>query len=199
MADRLTLVKLIDPLWHQQIISFIEENPEFEILIPYTSLTKYPVGFNKNAAEPFDPDAPRTIFETLIFAISAAGVKAEYGYNQYKQITSYLRTIDILDENIEFPFKIQPKKINIYKNLFTTLLQNNINMNSMRLEDLEIVKQVKGIGITALSLCEQLYGDGLIVPYSDSQWCRGFSKFYNIKKPTKKQILEISNKWTNKK
>lgn len=197
--ERLSLIAKTNPTWYQEIVSFVEENPEFGVLLPYASLTRYPMGFNKNPMEPFVLDAPRNIFETLIYSIAAAGVKMDYGYSQYKQIISYLRTVDFFEENMEFPFKIQPKKTQIYKDLINILLQNNININSMKMDDLELVKQVRGIGVTAISLCEELYGDGQIIPYTDRQWYLGFSKLYNIPKPTKKQILDITNKWTNKK
>lgn len=197
--ERLSLIASINLTWYQEIVSFVEENPEFGVLIPYVSLTKYPIGFNKNPGERFAPDAPRNIFETLIYSIAAAGVNMDYGHKQYKQIVTYLRSVDFFEENIEFPFKIQPKKIQIYKDLINILLQNNIDINQMKMSDLELVKQVKGIGVTAISLCEELYGDGQTIPYTDRQWCIGFSKLYNISKPTKKQILDITNKWTNKK
>jgi hypothetical protein len=198
--ERLMLIDSINPEWCAEIVSFIQENPEFEALIPYSSLTKYPVGFNKNPGERFNQYAPRNIFETLIYAIASAGVKMEYGYAQYKQLILYFRTTNFFEEDMEFPIKIQPKKIKIYKSLINILLQNDISINLIKFEDLELIKQVKGIGITAISLCEEFYGDPVLqlVPYTDSQWCRGFSQFYNISKPTKKQILEITNKWTNK-
>lgn len=197
--DRLSLIASSNPIWHQEIINFVEQNPEFIVLLPYVALTEYPVGFNKNPNEPFNPDAPLNIFETLIYSIAASGVKMDYGHKQYKQIVTYLRSVDFFEENMDFPFKIQPKKIQVYKDLINILLQNNININLMKLEDLELVKHIKGIGITTISLCHELYGDGQIIPYNDRQWIKGFSKLYNIENPTKKQILEITNKWKNKK
>ena len=68
----------------------------------------------------------------------------------------------------------------------------------MSLSDLEIVKQIKGIGVTAISVCEQLFGDMQTLPYSDRGFIKGLSKLYKIDKPTKKQIIEITNKWKNK-
>jgi len=197
--QRLRLIASVNPIWYQQIVSFVEENPEFGVLLPYASLTSYPIGFNKNPGEAFNPDAPRNIFETLIYSIAAAGVKMDYGYSQYKQIVSYLRTVGFFEENMEFPFKIQPKKLQVYKDLINILLQNNININQMKMEDLELAQQVKGIGVTTIGLCEELYGNGQVVPCTDSQWRKGFSKLYNIPKPTQKQILDVTNKWTNKK
>ena len=197
--ERLILISLIVLSWYQQIVDFVKENIEFEALIPYASLTSYPVGYNKNPGEAFDSEAPKNIFETLIYCIANAGVKATYGYSQYKEIVLYLRTVNYFEEDMNFPFKIQPKKIDIYKNLINILLQNDININLMKIDDLELVKQVKGIGVTTISVCENLYGNGQTIPYTYSQWCRGFSKFYKILKPNKKQILNITNKWTNKK
>jgi hypothetical protein len=122
----------------------------------------------------------------------------KYGYSQYIQIISYLREINIFEENMVFPFKIQPKKEQIYINLINILLQNDIIINEMTLDNLELVKEIKGIGITTISLCETLYGNITSIPYTDRNWVHGFSKFYNIINPTKKQILEKTNKWTNK-
>ena len=122
--ERLILISLIDLSWYQQIVDFVKENIEFEALIPYASLTSYPVGYNKNPGEAFDSEAPKNIFETLIYCIANAGVKATYGYSQYKEIVLYLRTVNYFEEDMNFPFKIQPKKIDIYKNLINILLQN---------------------------------------------------------------------------
>ena len=195
---RLQAIATINPEWHSEIVSFLEDNPEFGVLIPYVSFTKYPCGFNKNPGEPYDPDSPRNIFETLLYSIAAAGVNMSYAYKQYKQIIHYLRETDYLEEDMEFPFKIQPKKVQIYKDLINILLQKDINISHMTLEDLELVKQVKGIGITTLALCQTLYGDGHLIPYSDKNFISGFGKLYGIDKPTKKQMIETTNKWKNK-
>lgn len=196
---RLQMIQSVDPDWYNQVVEFVEENPEFFKVIHLTSLTKYPVGFNKNPHEPFEPNAPRNIFETILYAVACAGVNMNYGYQQYVQIVSHLRTICIYEENMEFPFKVQPKKLTIYQNLINLLLQNNVNINEMTLDDLLLVQQVKGIGITTIHLCYQLFGDNIdMVPLSDRNWVKGFSKFYKIPNPTKNQILEKTNKWTNK-
>ena len=197
--NRLMLVNLVNPDLYNQILDFVKENPEFYVLLPYAAITIYPLGFNKNPGEPFDPSAPKNIFETLIYTIAHAGVKTKYGYEQYKQLVTYLRTIDYFEENMDYPFKVQPKKLQTYKDLINILLQKDININKMTLNDLELVKEIKGIGVTAISMCEQLFGDGQIVPYTDRHFKNGFSKLYNIQTPTKKQILDITNKWTNKK
>lgn len=197
---RLTLLEAINPKLYKETVSFVEENPEFTVLLPYTALTEYPIGFNKNPGEPFDPYAPTNIFETLIYGIASAGVRSDYGNAQYKQIVSYLRRYNYFEENMEFPFKVQPKKIQVYKDFINILLQNDIITSQMKLQDLDLVKQVKGIGVTAISLCHDLYGDRQLLPYTDRQFYLGFAKLYNIpKKPTKNQMLDVTNKWTNKK
>lgn len=195
---RLQTIAHVDREWYQQIMSFVEKNPLFQPLLPYASLTKHPIGFNKNPGENYDPDAPRNIFETLIYCIAESGVNAKYGYKQYRDIVNYFRQTDYYEENMEFPFKIQPKKIQVYKDLINVLLDKDIDIPNMTLEDLEHIKTVKGIGPTALAMCHQLYGDGQYIPYTDRYFIGGFKKLYNIDKPTKKQIIEATNNWDDK-
>lgn len=196
--SRLHILSITNPNWYNQITDFVKENPEFEKIIHLCSLTEFPVGFNKNPNENFNPNAPKNLFETIIYSIASSGVNLKYGYSQYLQIITYLREHNIFEENIIFPFKIQPKKVKIYQNLINILLQNDIIINEMTLEDLKLITDVKGIGITTISLCETFYGNVTSIPYTDRNWIKGFSKFYNIKNPTKTQILEKTNKWTNK-
>ena len=196
---RLNLIASLDPEWYTQIVEFVQDNPEFNVLLSFTSLTRYPMGFNKNPGETYDPYAPSNIFETIIYCIAASGVKMTYGYAQYKQIITYLRESNYFEKDMVFPFKIQPKKVQIYKDLINILLENSIIISKMSISDLEIVKQVKGIGVTTISLCEQLFGDMQTVPYSDRGFIKGFGKLYKIDKPTKKQMIETTNKWRNKK
>ncbi len=197
--QRLQVIAQFNPEWYSRIVAFVAENPEFEILLPYSSLTEFERGFNKNPGEPYDPEAPRNIFETLIYSVAASGVKMVYGYKQYKQIIGYLRSVNYLEENMVFPFTVQPKKHQVYKDLINTLLRNDIITSEMTLEHLEIVKKVKGIGVTSLSLCHHLYGDGQLVPYSDRNFIKGFCKLYKMSKVSKRQIMEITNKWKDKK
>jgi hypothetical protein len=192
------LIASLDPEWYCQIANFVEENPEFCVLLPYASLTRYLVGFNKNPGEEYNPYAPCNIFETVCYGICNAGVNYKYGMTQFKQLVSYLRTVE-LTKNMEFPFKVQPKKLQIYKDLINTLLEQNINPLNVTLEFVKNTK-IKGIGVTTISLCEQLYGEETEnLPYTDRGFITGFSKLYGIDKPTKRQILEITQKWKNKK
>jgi hypothetical protein len=195
---RLQVISQFNPEWHLRIVAFVEENPEFEILLPYASITEFEFGFNKNPDEPYNQEAPRNIFETLIYSIAASGVNMKYGYKQYKQIIGYLRSVNYLEEDMVFPFKVQPKKQQIYKDLINILLRNDIITSEMTLEHLEIVKEVKGIGITTLSLCHRLYGDGQLVPYSDRNFIKGFCKLYKKSNVSEGQIIEVTNKWKDK-
>lgn len=197
-TSRLNLIASLDPEWYSQIVHFVEDNPEFNVLLPFASVTRYPMGYNKNPGETYDSYAPCNIFESLIYGIATSGVRMTYGYAQYKQIITYLRESNYFEKDMEFPFKVQPKKVQIYKNLINILLENGIDICKMSLLDLEIVKKVKGIGVTTISICEELFGDMRTVPYSDRGFVKGFGKLYKIDKPTKKQLIETTNKWRNK-
>ncbi len=161
IMDRMCLIASLDPEWYYQIANFVEENPEFRVLLPYASLTRYQIGFNKNPGENYNPDAPHNIFETLCYGICHAGVNYKYGMTQFKQLVGYLRRVE-LTKNMEFPFKVQPKKLQVYRDLINILLDRNIEPSTLTLEFVKNTK-IKGI------------------------------------EPTKKQILEITQKWKNKK
>ena len=109
-SHRLNLIACLDPEWHFQIVQFVADNPEFNVLLPFTSLTRYSMRYNKNPGETYNPYAPCNIFETLIYCIAESGVNAKYGYAQYKQIITYLRENNCFEKDMVFPFKIQPKK-----------------------------------------------------------------------------------------
>ena len=63
--NRLHIINFINPSWYKQITEFLEEQPDFNKLIPIVALDEYPTGFNKNPHET-DEDAPRNIFETIM-------------------------------------------------------------------------------------------------------------------------------------
>ena len=69
--NRLHIINFINPSWYRQINEFLAEHPSFNKLIPIVALDEYPTGFNKNPHET-DEDAPRNIFETIIYYLCAA-------------------------------------------------------------------------------------------------------------------------------
>jgi hypothetical protein len=79
--NRLQIINLINSSWYRQITEFLEEQPAFDKLIPIVALDEYPNGFNKNPHEQ-DDDAPRNIFETILYGLALAGADVEYGKSQ---------------------------------------------------------------------------------------------------------------------
>jgi hypothetical protein len=199
--NRLSIINFINPSWYTQITEFLVEHPKFAKLIPIVALDEYPNGFNKNPHET-DDDAPRNIFETIIYGLAHANVDIEYGKVQYLMLTKHLRKYDVFTEDMDFPEDTQPEKVRTYKELVNTLLENNIIITEMKYEQLHVVENVWGMTESTITLLHLLYDEvttDRCLPYGDKQFKRGMSMFYELENPTKDQLKEITNTWTNKK
>jgi hypothetical protein len=199
--DRLTIINFINTSWFKQIIEFLDENPDFNKLLPIVALDEYPTGFNRNPHES-DPDAPINIFETLIYGIALAGADVDYGKDQYVKMVKYLRQFEVFPEDIEFDYEVEEKKIPIYRALINTLLKNNILVNDLKYEDMPLIETVPDIGESTITLLHLLYDhieSPKCLPYSDKQFKRGMSMFYNLEDTSVENLKEISSKWRNKK
>jgi hypothetical protein len=199
--NRLSIINFINPSWHKQITEFLAEHPSFNKLVPIVALDEYPNGFNKNPHET-DADAPRNIFETIIYGLAHAGVDIDYGKSQYLQMTNYLRKYDVFTENMEFSFDVQPEKIKTYRGLINRLLELNIIVNDLKYEDLHLIEDVEGMTESTITLLHLLYDEvttDRCLPYGDKQFKRGMSMFYDLESPTKEELKKITNTWRNKK
>lgn len=199
--NRLSIINFINPSWFKQITDFLIEHPKFGKLVPIVALDEYPNGFNKNPHET-DDDAPRNIFETIIYGLAHANVDVEYGKIQYLMLTKYLRQIDVYTENMTFPEETEAGKVRTYCEMINTLLEKNIVINEMKYEDLHIVENVWGMTESTITLLHLLYDvvtTDRCLPYGDKQFKRGMSMFYELESPTKEQLKEITSTWTNKK
>jgi uncharacterized pyridoxamine 5'-phosphate oxidase family protein len=200
--NRLNIINFINPSWHKQISEFLEEHPIFNKLLPIVALDEYPNGFNKNPHET-DEDAPRNIFETIIYGVAHAGVDIEYGKKEYLQIVNYLRKFDTLQENMDIPFKMQSKKKRTYKDLINTLVKNNISVDELLFSHMPIIEKVWGIGESTTTLLYLLYAETdneKVIPFSDKQFNRGMEMFYKIEAPiNKRKLKEHTDTWKNKK
>lgn len=199
--NRLSIINFINPSWHKQITEFLVEHPAFNKLVPIVALDEYPNGFNKNPHET-DADAPRNIFETIIYGLAHAGVDIDYGKSQYLQMTNYLRKYDVFTENMEFSFDVQPEKIKTYRGLINRLLELNIIVNDLKYEDLHLIEDVEGMTESTITLLHLLYDEvttDRCLPYGDKQFNRGMSMFYNLESPTKAELKAITETWGNKK
>ena len=137
--NRLHIINFINPSWHRQITEFLQDHPAFNKLIPIVALDEYPTGFNKNPHET-DDDAPRNIFETIIYGLAHAAVDIDYGKSQYLKIVAYLRQVDEFTHNMEFPFEVEDVKRRTYTELINTLLDANIGITEMTYEQLHVVE-----------------------------------------------------------
>lgn len=201
--ERLYLIHLINPSWYRQITDFLIENPSFTKLLPIVALDEYPNGFNKNPHED-DKDAPKNIFETILYGLALAGADVDYGKSQYLMILDYFRKCKVFTEDMDVPEDTQPEKVPIYKALVNKLLEEDIIVNELKYtpEHMKIIESVEGMTESTVTLLHLLYdvvtSDGCL-PYGDKQFKRGMCMFYGLENPTKQQLKEITDKWTNKK
>ena len=200
--NRLSIINFINPYWHRQITEFLEEHPTFNKLLPIVALDEYPNGFNKNPHET-DDDAPKNIFETIIYGVAHAGVDIDYGKKEYLAVITYLRQFDSLQENMNIPIKMQSKKKRTYNDLINTLLKHNISVDELLFSHMPIIEKIWGIGESTTSLLYLLYADvenEKVIPFSDKQFNRGMEMFYKIETPiNKKKLKEYTDTWKNKK
>ena len=201
--NRLYIINFINPSWYKQISDFLEENPSFNKLLPIVALDEYPNGFNKNPHED-DKDAPRNIFETVIYGLALAGADVDYGKSQYLMMINYFRQFDKLSYNMEMPEDTQPEKVPIYKALVNDLIDANITVNELIYSPnhMKIIENVEGMTESTVTLLYLLYDEvttDRCLPYGDKQFKRGMCMFYGLENPTKEELKVIANKWTNKK
>jgi len=199
--NRLQIIQFINPSWHKQITEFLEEHPAFNKLLPIVALDEYPPGFNKNPYET-DDNAPHNIFEIIIYGIAHAKVDVEYGKTEYIKVVKHLRNVVKITHNMNFPFELKPNKKRTYRELINTLLDKNIDISELKYEQIGEIEDVWGIGESTITLLHLLFDtvdSDRVLPYSDKQFNRGMSMFYDLENPTKKKLKQITDTWSNKK
>ena len=200
--NRLFIINLINPSWFRQVTEFLQEHSEYIKLVPIVALDEYPNGFNKNPYE-VDPDAPINIFETMLWGLALAGCSdVEYGKNQYKQISKYLRTIQDFTYNMDFPFPVQAEKYETYQRLINRLLDLNIHPTEFKYEQMHLVEDVEGMTESTVTLVHLLYDEVTsekCLPYGHKQFKQGMCMFYGLENPTKEELKAITDTWRNKK
>jgi hypothetical protein len=199
---RLILLKYINESWQSQILQFLQEHPAFFKLLTIVAFDEYPNGFNKNPQEK-DPDVPLNIFEIILYGLAMAGVDVEYGKPQYLMMTQFFRNCGELQKDMEMPPNTQPEKVPIYKALVNTLLDNNMKMEDLTFEDhMDLIESVEGMTESTITLLHLLFNEvtsDKCLPYGDKQFKRGMCMFYKLENPTKEDLIQITNTWTNKK
>jgi hypothetical protein len=201
--NRLLIINFINPSWFRQISEFLIEHPPFIRLLPIVALDEYPNGFNKNPHED-DKDAPRNIFEIILYGLAFAGADIDYGKYQYLLMIDYFRKCDTIERDMDMPSNAQPEKIPIYKALVNKLLEKNIDLNDLAYnpEHMEIIESVEGMTESTVTLLYLLFDEvtrDRCLPYGDKQFKRGMCMFYGLENPTKQELKAITDTWTNKK
>jgi hypothetical protein len=201
--NRLHIINFINSSWYDQINGFLEEHPAYNKLLPIVALDEYPNGFNKNPHEN-DKDAPRNIFETILYGLAFAGADIDYGKIQYLLMLNYFRNCKAVYEDMDMPEDAQPEKVPIYKALVNKLLEENIILTELKYnpEHMRIIESVEGMTESTVTLLYLLYDEvtsDRCLPYGDKQFKRGMCMFYDLENPTKEELIAITNTWTNKK
>ena len=199
--NRLLIINLINPSWFRQVTEFLIEHPSYAKLIPIVALDEYPNGFNKNPLEK-DPDAPINIFETIIWGLALDKCDVDYGKDQYRQLSKYLRTVEQYTRDMDFPFDVQPEKYGTYQRLINRLLELNIPPTEFKYEQMHLVEDVEGMTESTVTLLHLLYDEVTTekcLPYGDKQFKRGMCMFYGLENPTKEELKAITATWRNKK
>jgi hypothetical protein len=201
--NRLYIISFINLSWYKQINQFLEEHPKYNKLLPIVALDEYPNGFNKNPHEN-DKDAPRNIFETILYGLAFAGADIDYGKIQYLLMLNYFRECDTFYEDMDMPENAQPEKVPIYKALINKLLEEDIIVTELKYtpEHMRIIESVEGMTESTVTLLYLLYDEvtrDRCLPYGDKQFKRGMCMFYDLENPTKDELIAITNTWTNKK
>ncbi len=200
--NRLVLISLINKSWFNQLVQFLKENEDFVRLLPIVAFDEFPTGYNRNPYEN-NHENPSTIFETLIYGISTGGFTMAQGKKEYAKILRYIKENDEFADDQHFPFKIPPKKLKTYHDIFKILNQHNIKPKEMQFEHIELIKDVVGVTANNLAVLYLLYADindERVLPYHDDQFKDGMQKYYQLPDNyTKEDLQALTAKWTNKK
>jgi hypothetical protein len=193
--ERLTVIMEINLKYGIEILEFMNNNPEFLVIGHLISLTEYPVNYNKNKHEPYNPDTPFGVFEHLVYYIANAGVNANYSNKQWGILRNYIRTHKNLT-NINYD-NIQPKKVKVYRDLCQLIDKEPYDLTID--EALKICEKLKGVGDGCITHLQLFFDKPITLPnYSDIGFQKGFMKFYKLdKRPTKKQVFEVTKTWSN--
>ena len=117
-------------------------------------------------------------------------------------MTQFFRNTPI-SHNMDMPSDAQVEKIPIYKALINTLIDNNMKMEDLTYENhMDLIESVEGMTESTITLLHLLFNDvtsNKCLPFGDKQFKRGMCMFYNLENPTKEDLIQITNTWTNKK
>lgn len=189
--DRIEMIGLVDSEWAIQISLFLEIFPEFNKYRKIAAMTTKSTSNNEWWE-------PKTIFEYCIFYSCEAGVRANYANEQYKIIIKFLRSGDWMTicyglQNFLNSNSIQPKKKQIYWDIFSWMNNHGVNNETITIQHVEQMKiEVKGLGEGFIGFMrEKFSNDDRVCQYTDIGYIKSFEKVYG----SKHGIKEKSEEW----
>ena len=204
------MISLVNPEWAVELLEFFDNNPIFQRYSYMAPMNK----FNKNK------DEPDGLFENLLYYVACAGVRFDYGLQQFKMINDMLQGYHVEVENHCLQYSnmdyntvwlsqinnrfgqltFQKKKEETYVNIIRFMIFKNINPKTFNINHVEEMSSIKGIGIGCINHLKNSLEGGSEVEYTDRNFIKGFCKLYNLDhQPTQKEIKDAISTWTNKK
>ena len=199
--NRLNVIQFMNPVWHKQLTEFLDDHPYMFRLLPIVALDEYPAGFNKNPQEK-DPDAPRNVFETLLYGISHSNVDNAEGKALFNKIAGFLRSLPKIHKDTVIPVEMTPRKRRTINDLINLLLDNDTEPQNMAYSQWQLVYPIDGLGDSVFDLLHLLYADvddETVIPYTEPYFVRGMEMMYGVEQPTIEELKEVTKTWRNKK
>ena len=195
--NRLELISLVDYNWAIELYNFFESNQEFARFSHIAPMKKYPTMDLDN------PEYPRNLFEHMIYYIASAGVRTDYGLKQFVFLSQLFRgnSWEFILNNLQIFLSntyIQDKKRQVYWDLICWMCNNNLTNETITIDHIPLIN-ISGVGPGFVANLMFFYSkDENYCEYTDRVFVKGFSKLYNISKPSKSVIVQTINRWTNK-
>ena len=199
--NKLNVIQFINPSWHRQLTEFLDDHPYMFRLLPIVAIDEYPAGFNKNPQEK-DPEAPRNVFETLLYGIAISNVDNNEGRILFIKIATFLRSLNKLEKDLYIPVEMTPRKRRTIQDLINLLIDNGTPPFEMQYSQWQLVYPIDGIGDSVFDLLHLLYAavdDETVIPYTEPNFVRGMEMMYGVEQPTVEELKEVTKTWRNKK
>ena len=190
---RMSFLEAFHPTFAVEVKVFFEQNPIFAPYKHLIPITPHPLRYGLNRGELLLPSSPVLLFEYLVFYVCESGVNHVYADKQWDAILPWLREndYDLLKMCEHPPIKLQPKKIQVYRDLATYLNSQGIHPEEMTLE-MCLALEIKGIGVSTKNFLREAFGGDAYkssidcVSYTDRNMVGGLRKVYGENASPKK-------------
>lgn len=192
--DRIEKIGLQKPEWAVELNNFLERFPEFQ---QFRQIAPLDATLPKTTDDEKDP---QTIFETIIYYVANTGVRFSYALQQFDLLRVFIRSYN-WEQNLYYlqwflnSYNIQPKKKDIYWNIYGYMNQRGITKDNITIENaLEMQQYISGLGDGYLAYMRNKYtkSDDCL-SYTDINFLKGFDKVYGRK--DKKIVKEKCNEF----